>query len=76
MALALILAIFSLMIVLGEVLLSTSWLEGLFYYLLAEHNSYLKVQIFCVIPILFMSSAVFYSLFKLKISGFLGLYNH
>jgi hypothetical protein len=43
MALAFILAFFSIMVILGEILLSTSWLEGLFHYLLAEHNSYLKV---------------------------------
>ena len=76
MALSFLFGIFAVLIVIGEVMQFNNLLADLFYFLLAHHSSFIRTQLFCVIPLLFMSSAVYYSLFKLKISGFLGLYNH
>lgn len=59
-----------------EVLQFTNLFKGIFDTILNQNITYIKTEIFCVLPLIFIASAVYYSVFKMKISGFLGLYNN
>ena len=74
--LALLCTIISLLVVLGEVTLFRPEPIGVLPMLFKESYGEFGTQMLCALPLIYISICTYYGLFKLKLTGFYGLYSH
>jgi len=67
--------ILSAMIVLGQLtMFSSSWSLSLLSVLFRENHGFGPTQVFCILPLSYMVCTAYWSVFRLKIAGWYGLY--
>ena len=72
--LSIILAIFSVSVVIGEITIFSDLKIIEFTDLVSFGHGFLTTQMFTLVPLLYVALAVYVGLFNLKLSGFYGLY--
>jgi len=68
--------IFSVMIVVGEILIFTGSDFGVISYLINSSGGYVMAQLLCWIPLFYLSICVYFALFNVNLAGMYGLYPH
>ena len=71
---ALISAVLSLFVVLGEITLFISTPVGVFPLMFEKDHGNFGTQVLCSIPLLYVLASAYYSLFSLRMPGFYGIY--
>lgn len=71
---ALISAVCSLFVVLGEITLFISTPVGVFPLMFEKDHGNFGTQVICSIPLLYILASAYYSLFSLRMPGFYGIY--
>mmetsp|Transcript_9486 Transcript_9486/g.18310 ORF Transcript_9486/g.18310 Transcript_9486/m.18310 type:complete len:552 (-) Transcript_9486:1781-3436(-) len=74
--LAVILALFSCFVVLGEITLFVDAPVGVFPLMFESSHGDVGTQLLCMIPLSFMVFTTYFGLFNLKLQGMYGLYPH
>ena len=71
---AVISAVLSLFVVLGEITLFISTPVGVFPLMFEKDHGNFGTQVLCCIPLMYILAAAYYSLFSLRMPGFYGIY--